>query len=496
MMLFNRIILMHLVLASMTAVVYRDVITFQFIDYDDNIYITKNPHVCEGDLLSNVGWAFTSLETGNWHPITWVSHILDCRAFGFDPMGHHLTSVLIHLVTGLLIFQVFRRMSNQDWPSFFTAAIFLVHPMHVESVAWVAERKDVLCVFFWIVTIWLYLCYLNRQSILRYFFVFFGFALAIMSKPMAVTLPFVLVLLDYWPLNRTASYCWGEKQKYRIVGLVIEKIPLFLLSGIASLIAFWGQRNAGALNDQTLFEKLTVSAASYWTYIVKFFWPEKLTFLYPYSQMDWTITQLIGAVVALFLITALFIYRLKSQPYLLVAWFLFLGTLVPVIGLVKIGGHFVADRYSYFPYLGLSIICCWGINAYRKVRLPLGILGGITLAVFMILAHNQSLYWKNSEVLFRRAIEVTSGNYLAHNYLGGEYFKKGRLEKARQQFVESIRINQGFADGHYNLGGVYYSQNLLEDARNEFQAAVILNPDYFMAKRYLEKIREGKLMGH
>ena len=194
-------------------------------------------------------------------------------------------------------------------------------------------------------------------------------------------------------------------------------------------------------------------------------------------------------------ITVLFIVRRQSQSYFLIGWLLFLGTLVPVIGLVKIGGHFVADRYSYLPYIGLSIVICWGTNSLPKIRLPLGALGCIALAVFMILAHNQTSYWKNSEALFKRAIEVTSENYLAHNYLGGEYFKKGQLDKAKEHFITAIKINPNFADGHYNLGGVYYSQNLLEDARREFQATIILNPDYFMAKRYLEKIIDGKLLG-
>jgi len=211
--------------------------------------------------------------------------------------------------------------------------------------------------------------------------------------------------------------------------------------------------------------------------------------------MGWSVQSVIVAAVFLIVISIFAIWRFKKQPYYLIGWLLFLGILVPVIGLVKAGGHFVVDRYSYLSYIGLSIFCCWGIFSYAKARLATGILGGITLVVFLLLAHNQTQYWKNSEVLFKRAIDVTADNYLAHNYLGGEYFTRGKLDEAKGHFIKAVRINPNFADGHYNLGGVYYSQNLLEDARREFQAAVILNPNYFMAKRYLEKIRKGKTLG-
>ncbi len=488
----QRITFMYLILTLIACIAFRDVRTFEFVNYDDNVYVTKNPHVCEGSFFENIKWAFTSLDTGNWHPLTWISHIVDCEVYGFDPTGHHLTSVFLHILTGLLIFHVLYKMTKDVWPSFFTAGIFLVHPMHVESVAWVAERKDVLCGFFWITTIWLYFRYSKSPTITRYSLLFLCFAFALMSKPMAVTLPCVLVLLDFWPLNRSASYL---KIKNRFLGLIIEKIPLFLLSIIVSAVTYIGQRDAGALNEQTLLEKFSFSIAGYWVYLTKFFWPKNLAFLYPYPQTDWPVQNVVIAAIFLIAISGFSIWRFNKQPYLLIGWLLFLGILVPVIGLIKVGGHFVVDRYSYLSYIGLSIFCCWGVFSYSKARLATGILGGITLVVFLLLAHNQTQYWKNSETLFKRAIEVTSNNYLAHNYLGGEYFERGKLAEAKEHFVNAIRINPNFADGHYNLGGVYYSQNLLEDARIEFQAAVILNPNYFMAKRYLENIRDGKTLG-
>ncbi len=491
-MTLKRVIFMYIVLALIACIAFRDVRNFDFVDYDDNVYVTKNPHVCEGDFFDNISWAFTSLDTGNWHPVTWISHIVDCKIYGFDPMGHHLTSVFLHILSGLLIFHVLRNMTKDVWPSFFTAGIFLVHPMHVESVAWVAERKDVLCGFFWIVSIWFYFEYSKRPTLIRYSLLLLSFALSLMSKPMAVTLPCVLVLLDFWPLNRSADYL---RIKNRFFGLIIEKIPLFLLSAVVSVVTYIGQKDAGALNDQTLSEKLSFSVAGYWTYLTKFFWPKDLAFLYPYPQTGWSVENVIAAAILLITISVFAIWRFKSHPFLLIGWLLFLGVLVPVIGLIKAGGHFVVDRYSYLPYIGLSIFCCWGIFSYSKIRPASGFLGGITLVVFLLLAHNQTQYWKNSEALFKRAIEVTSDNYLAHNYLGGEYFKRGKLAEAKENFMAAVRINPNFADGHYNLGGVYYSQNLLEEAKREFQATVILNPDYFMAKRYLENIINGKALG-
>jgi protein O-mannosyl-transferase len=488
----RRITFMYLILTLIACIAFRDVRTFEFVNYDDNVYVTKNPHVCGGDFFENIIWAFTSLDTGNWHPLTWISHIVDCKVYGFDSMRHHLTSVLFHILTGLLLFHVLRKMTQDVWPSFFTAGIFLVHPMHVESVVWVAERKDVLCGFFWITAIWFYFRYSKKPTLIRYSLLFLCFAFALMSKPMAVTLPCVLILLDYWPLNRSASHL---KVKNRFFGLTVEKIPLFLLSGIVSVVTYIGQRDAGALNDQTLLEKLSFSIAGYWTYLAKFFWPKDLTFLYPYPQMGWPVQSVIVAAILLIIISIFAVWRFNQQPYLLIGWLLFLGILVPVIGLIKAGGHFVVDRYSYLPYIGISIFCCWGVFSYSKARLATGVLGGITLVVFLLLAHNQTQYWKNSETLFKRAIEVTSDNYLAHNYLGGEYFARGKLAAAKEHFIAAVRINPNFADGHYNLGGVYYSQNLLDDARIEFQAAVILNPNYFMAKRYLENIRIGKALG-
>lgn len=488
----RRITFMYLILTLITCVAFRDVRNFDFVNYDDNVYVTKNPYVCGGDFFDNIIWAFTSLDTGNWHPLTWISHIVDCKIYGLDAAGHHLTSVLFHVLTGLLIFHVLRKMTQDVWPSFFTAGIFLVHPMHVESVAWVAERKDVLCGFFWIASIWFYFRYSRKSTLIRYSLLFLCSTFALLSKPIAVTLPCVLILLDFWPLNRSASHL---KIKNRFIGLIVEKIPLFLLSGVVSVVTYVGQRDAGALNDQTLLEKLSFSIAGYWTYLTKFFWPKDLAFLYPYPQMGWPVQSLIVALVFLIAISIFSVLRFNQRPYLLIGWLLFLGVLVPVIGLIKVGGHFVVDRYSYLPYIGLSIFCCWGVFSYSKNRPAIPILGGITLVVFLLLAHNQTQYWKNSETLFKRAIEVTSENYLAHNYLGGEYFARGKLAEAKDHFIKSVRINPSFADGHYNLGGVYYSQNLLEDARREFQAAVILNPDYFMAKRYLENIRRGEVLG-
>ena len=482
--------LLYFILILIVSLAYRDVGTFDFLNYDDNVYVTKNPHVCEGEILANIGWAFASLDTGNWHPITWISHIIDCNIYGYDPMGHHLTNLFIHILTGLFIFNVFHNMTKDIWPSFFTAGIFLVHPMHVESVAWIAERKDILCGFFWVVTVWLYLRFTKHISPVRYSLILLGFSSALMSKPMAVTLPFVLILLDFWPLNRSANYL---RLKNRFFGLIIEKVPLFLFSIIVSAITYIGQKDAGAINNQTALEKLSFSVIGYWIYLVKYFLPLDLAFLYPYPQINWPLEKLI--VVALFLITilAFSIWQFDSQPYLLIGWLLFLGVLVPVIGLIKVGGHFIVDRYSYLPYIGLSIFCCWRIFNFSKVRIASGILGCITLFVFMLLTYNQTQYWKNSEALFKRAIKVTSGNYLAHNYLGSEYFKKGKLIEAKKHFIKAIRIKPNFADGHYNLGGVYYSQNLLEEAKKEFQAAIIINPHYFMAKRYLENIINGKI---
>lgn len=360
-------LLISLFLVMAILAVYLQVRNHDFINFDDDLYVTINPHVQAGLTLDSITWAFTSTRASNWHPLTWLSHMLDCQIYGMNPGQHHLTNVLFHILNTLLLFFVFMRMTKDLWQSGFVAALFALHPLHVESVVWLAERKDVLSTFFWMLTLWSYVRYVERSGLNRYLPVLFFFILGLMAKPMLVTLPFVLLLLDYWPLKRFRLGSSEDGQDCRperfYLGFIWEKIPLFLLSAGSSVITYMVQKSSGAVSTLAVIPvhvRIANAIVSYVSYIGKMIWPHNLTILYPYlkSIIYW---QVVGAGLLLAVITVVVFRMMKTKPYVAVGWFWFLGTLVPVIGLVQVGLQAMADRYTYVPLIGLFIMVAWGV---------------------------------------------------------------------------------------------------------------------------------------
>ncbi len=479
--------------------VYGQVWNHDFINYDDTQYVTENPWVQGGLAMENISRAFTATEAYNWHPLTWLSHMADCHLFGLHPGAHHLTSLLFHIFNTLLLFAVFRMMTGDLWSSAFVAALFAFHPLHVESVAWVAERKDVLSAFFWLLTMWSYVRYTRRPGIGRYLPVVLFFALGLMSKPMVVTLPFVLLLLDIWPLGRLRR----EGVRGQWFRLVWEKIPLLLLSGASSVVTFFVQRGGGAVSSLDaipLDARAANALLSYISYLVKTIWPYKLAVFYPYPRAV-SLVQGLMAGVLLVVISYLVIRAIKRHPYLAVGWLWYLGTLVPVIGLVQVGSQSMADRYTYLPLVGIFVMISWGIPAFfSRWRLPrcgLAVAGSSVLAVLMAVTWVQAGYWKDNISLFRHALDVTTHNYLAHNNLGIALHEQGDTGKAIEQYREVLRIVPRFAKGHVNLGNAFARQGDTTKAVEQYREALRINPDISKAHHNLGVIllQQGDIDG-
>jgi len=435
---------------------YAQVHNFQFMNYDDPDYVLENPHVRAGD----AGWAFTSMEHANWFPITWLSHMLDVELYGLRSGAHHLTSVAIHALSALLLFGLLRKITGERWPSAFVAFVFAAHPLHVESVAWIAERKDVLCALFFIFTLWAYARYVERPGAMRYAVMLVAFAFGILSKPMIVTLPFVVLLMDVWPLRRFSRKVW------------VEKIPLFGLSAVACSIAYVAQRRGGAVSSQLPFGlRLENAAVSYVTYIAQFFWPAKLAVFYPFPAAvpawEW--------VAALFVLIAITIVSMRSAA-VAVGWLWYLGTLVPVIGLVRIGLQSRADRYTYIPLIGFSIALAWGFSAlvkqHRWLAAPVAAWACAICAVTFV----QAATWHDSITVFEHALKVTDGNYVAHNNLGAALRHAGRRADAFPHFEEAIRLRPRYPEAQNNLGEALLAAGRVEDALPHVAEALKLDP--------------------
>jgi Flp pilus assembly protein TadD len=486
------IICLFLVVA--TAGVFWQVQNHDFVNYDDNLYVTENYHVQAGLTWDGIIWALTVPHACNWHPLTWLSHMLDCEIYGLNAGGHHLTSLLFHVVNALLLFLVLKRMSGALWRSAFVGALFALHPLHVESVAWVAERKDVLCTFFWLLTMWAYVLYTERPSPHRYFLVLLAFAFGLMSKPMLVTLPFVLLLLDYWPLGRF-QFGYGESHaqksmnlSYRIslpLHFVREKAPFFALAAISSVVTFLAQQSAGSL---TSLDKLPLNVrianalVSYLSYIGKMLWPQRLVVFYPHPGDMLPMWQAIGAALFLICISVLVVRVVMVRPYLAVGWLWYLGTLVPVIGLVQVGSHGMADRYTYVPLIGLFLMITWGVpdiaKRFRPAMIVLPVLGGALLSALMASTWLQVQHWKNSTALFKHAINVTANNYLAHNNLASALARQGSPQEAISHYFEALAIKPHFAEAHYNLGNALARQGSFDEAMGHYTEALRIKPDY------------------
>ena len=471
-----------LLLALVTAVVYWPVTGFPFINFDDGDYITDNPVTQAGLTWHGFVWAFNGIHVSNWHPLSWLSHMLDCQMFGLNAGGHHFVSLLFHIANTLLLFIFLRKTTGANWRSAMVAALFAWHPMHVESVAWVAERKDVLSAFFWLLTLLAYARYVdlskvqNAKSKLFYALSLLACAGALMSKPMAVTLPFTLLLVDLWPLNRIQN---SEFKMRNLMWLAIEKIPFFALSFLLCLVTFLAQRGAGAVSPVEWSSRLGNVPVAYARYISKTFWPTDLAIVYPYVYR-WPTLAIAGSVLLLIFVSVIAVVLLKRKPWLASGWFWFLGTLVPVIGFVQVGAQSMADRYSYIPSIGLFVIVVWGVSEFcaerEKRKMLLTIFGGVAMTGCLLVTSLQVSYWRSNLDLFMHALNVTQNNYVADNALGKAFENQGDLARAAALYQEAVRIEPRYAISQYNYGLALIALGHREEALEHLAAAARLDP--------------------
>jgi tetratricopeptide (TPR) repeat protein len=486
-----------LLLAALTAVPYLQTGGFSFVNYDDGRYVYENPHVSRGFTKEGIAWALRSFDADNWHPLTWLSHMADVELFGRDAGRHHLMNLLFHLLNTALLFAVLHRMTHDLGRSAFVAGLFGVHPLHVESVAWIAERKDLLCAFFWILTMGAYLRYVRNPGPWRYGQVAAGLSLGLSCKPMAVTLPFALLLLDWWPLARLGP---GPVSRSEIFRLIREKIPLMALSAGSCVLTLLAQAKGGALKSMEAFPaaaRISNAVVSCADYLAKTVWPSSLAVFYPHPSSvgadipGWRIG---GAILLLAGISCLVLLQARRRPYLAVGWLLYLGTLVPVAGLVQVGSQAMADRYTYIPLTGIFIAVAWGIPSAlgergRKERA----LAAAALAALLALAaaaRVQAGYWRDSFTLFERAKRVTEKNWLASNNLGAAREKSGRYEEAIADFREALTYRPDYAEAWYNLGVAYEKSGRPEEAVGHYLTALAKNPNYPDAWYNLGVVRE------
>jgi Flp pilus assembly protein TadD len=494
-------------LGVLTLIVYWPVTRNGFIIYDDRQYVLENPHVLTGLTWANVAWAFTSFYAGNWHPLTWLSHTLDAQLSGARSFGPHLVNLLLHTVNTVLLFLALRRTSGATWRSALVAALFALHPLHVESVAWIAERKDVLSGLFFLLTLLSYAEYVKRRpprlttlhadastppvsdtpALGRshaprfYALALLAFGLGLLSKPMLVTTPFVLLLLDYWPLRRF-EFEFGKPLPREILPLALEKVPFLVLAAASSIVTCLSQNAGGAMAS---FEHLPMEArldnafVAYGAYLQHMFWPARLALLYlPPEQ--WPLGQVVLTVLALAAITALILTAARSHPYLLTGWFWFIGMLVPVIGLVQVGNQFMADRYTYLPLIGCFITFSWGgaelVQRWPSLK-PLALSAAtLVLVALGIVTERQIRFWKNSETILTRSIEVNPNNFIAHNMLAAALDDEGRFDDAKVHFHEALRIRPQDADTLHNFGVALAKHGEFDEGDSYLEHAVRLNP--------------------
>jgi len=482
----SRTIVACLVLVAITLVVFAPTRHFGFVDYDDLDYVAANPHIAQGLTWDAVRWALTSGYFANWHPLTWLSHMVDVQLFGLNAGAHHTVNVLFHVANTLLLFGILQRMTGAVGRSALVAALFAVHPMHVESVAWVAERKDVLSTCCWLLTMWAYVAYAHRPDWRRYALVVLGLTLGLMAKPMVVTLPFVLLLLDLWPLRRATL---GHSPRPVSLRLLYEKVPLVALALVASVVTVVVQRQGGAvvrLDLIPLSTRFANALVAYVHYVEKLLWPMNLAAMYPMPRTLPDPETLAGSVVLLLMITGVAIRYVRRAPYLLVGWLWFLGTLVPVIGIVQVGVQSMADRYSYIPSVGLFVMVTWAVadivSHWPRLRVTVQVMAVAIVVACTMGAMRQVRYWSSSKALWQHAVEATPDNYFAQASLGYVLWKEGHADDAIPHFQESLRIRPDFAEAHNNLGVALAGRGALRDAIAQFSEAIRINPEFKAAR--------------
>jgi Tfp pilus assembly protein PilF len=483
------------------ALVLTTLIAFEQVGHNgfvyDDVFVTKNPSVNGGINRESFIWAFTSVETSNWFPLTWLSHMVDCHVFGLNPFGHHLVNLLFHIANTLLLFWVLKKMTGQIWPSAFVAAVFALHPLRVESVAWVAERKDVLSGFFFMLTIAAHIRYVEHPRTARYLLVMLTFGLGLMSKPMLVTMPFVLLLLDYWPLGRfqkglgkdgqTSHSCNSAKLSYQTFSawhLFIEKIPLFVLSAASSVVTFVAQRGAGAMKPGGVLPldfRISNALVSYIRYIGKMFYPRDLAVLYLHPRGGWPQWQVTACLAILVFVSIVAICAVR-KGYLAVGWLWYIGTLVPVIGLVQVGTQAMADRYTYLPLIGINIIIAWGavdIFARQRYReIWLGALGGVVLIILLVCTRMQVRHWQNELTLFGHAVEATEDNYIMLANYGIVLRRDGQFKEAIKHSAEALQISPKNYRPVENIALSYYALGEIDQAIKYWYKALEFDSDW------------------
>ena len=479
----TKIATLSILIACSVFILYARAGSYEFINFDDFDYVLFNDHVKNGLTWTGFQWAFRSLDASNWHPLTWLSHMLDVTMFGMDAGRHHLVNIFFHALSSSLLFIVLFRMTGSVWKSAFTAALFAVHPLHVESVSWIAERKDVLSGFFFMLVLLFYERYARRATAWRYSSVLLFYALGLMSKPMLVTTPFVLLLLDIWPLGRT-EFAGAEDGVQRATvswsRLVIEKAPLFLLTTASAAITYIAQLDGRAVMTVGVLpmrSRLANAAISYGMYLEKTIWPSSLSIFYPIQVNDLSSWRAAGSILLLLSITILALRWIRQRTYFAVGWFWYLGMLVPVIGLVQVGVQAMADRYSYLSMIGIYILVTWyAVQVFSKnnvvIRKVLIALSGSVLVVFSALTMKQVSYWQNNERIFMHAAAVTENNWVAYCMLGDEKYAQGNLEDALWYYQTSLKNNPLHAKSHYGIGVVFYDLGQFDQAIYHFQEAI------------------------
>ena len=465
-------------IALATLAVYAPVRHFPFISLDDPQYVSANPMVAHGITSQSLWWALTTGNHFYWHPITWISHLLDAQLYGMNAGAHHVTSLLIHVANSILLFGLLNRLTSAPARSAFVAALFALHPLHVESVVWVAERKDVLSTFFWMLTVWTYLRYVKDARPSHMFAVTVPFALGLMSKPMVVTLPVVLLLLDYWPLGRVED----ARRVSSWIPLVREKIPLFVLSVVSTLVTVLVQRDAGAvvsLQALPLHARIANALVSYVAYVRDMVWPSRLAIFYPFDTPPLVAMALSALSITLVMVVG---WRLaRNHQYVTVGMVWYLVTLLPVIGLVQAGGQARADRFTYVPLIGLFIVLAWGIaDVFKALHIPTALLraaAGLALAASAAVTLAQVSYWRSNVALWGHAVDVTSENYRAENHFGVALSDEGKLDEATRHYAVAIAIWPGYAEANNNLGTARVEQGRIQDAVREFAEAVRIKPN-------------------
>jgi hypothetical protein len=517
----KQILFVYVTLAVVTLAVFWQVHRYDFINFDDDVYVTQNIHIQSGITLDGFRWAFSTIYAEFWHPLTWISLMLDYQIYGLNAGGYHLTNLILHIMSALLLFWLFNRMTGSLWRSASVAALFALHPLRVESVAWIAERKDVLSAFFWMLTLCLYVYYVEKPTIKKYLLVLFSFVCGLMSKSMIVTLPVVMILLDYWPLDRLQSQKIGNNltdivpvstnqgrkktkskkgalkknispphgqklSEAKIAGIIPlwqmrEKIPFFIFSAVFSILTYYTQHKP-SIKDYpfSLESRIANAPVSFVTYLEKTFWPHNLAVVYPFSD-QLPVWQVMGTTLLIIVISAAVIVTVKRLPYLFVGWLWYAITTLPIIGIIQVGDP-MADRYIYLPSIGIAIMLAWGVPSFikseeirKKILFPAGI---AVLVILAVLTRQQCGYWKNSITLFNHVLQVTKDNYLAHNARGVIYAKFGQYQRAIEDFNEAIRLQPVYANAYYNRGLAYIELGQYQRAIEDFSETIRLQPVY------------------